>query len=459
MYKVIVFGMGRIYKNNKYKIMNVKSIEIVGYIDNDKALQGTKVDKKDVFAPEKILQLEYDCIIIMSTYSAEMTMQLLSLGVEKNKICEFRNLDLFFDNYFMTDNFNKAQLAKVHEVLNCSYKSEKIIAMYTSEILLAGGAIVFLYLVRAFKELGYYPIVISIHDGVLKHEFDNLDIPILISGFTGSVEKQIVENSAVVIINTFQCYPIISIIPQNKKIYWWIHEPSEFYSPNAPSFSGDDYKNLKVLAVSEIAKRNFLEYNQFEDVDILHYGIPDSRSEKKYTNKLVFAIVGNIYKRKGHDIFLEAIKNLNCDELEQCEFYVVGKNSDNEIYEQLEQFSNKKIILTGELPLKEVEEIRRNIDVLICCSREDPFPTVVTEAMMSGITVLGSSEIGNAKYITDGYNGFIYGKAEEFDKLTEKVRWIIKNRGKITTIGENARATYEKYFTIEALKANIKQVF
>jgi glycosyltransferase involved in cell wall biosynthesis len=45
---------------------------------------------------------------------------------------------------------------------------------------------------------------------------------------------------------------------------------------------------------------------------------------------------------------------------------------------------------------------------LICASRDDPMPVVVTEAMMFSKVCICSENTGSANIIQDGNSGFVY---------------------------------------------------
>lgn len=104
--KILIFGTGKYSLNNGSFFYED---EIVGYLDNDKEKQGEVIDEKPVFAPENIKNIDYDYICVMSSkYAVEMTLQLLELGVPKNKILSFTG----FKSKFY-------RIVPVHYALDC----------------------------------------------------------------------------------------------------------------------------------------------------------------------------------------------------------------------------------------------------------------------------------------------------------------------------------------------------
>ena len=96
--------------------------------------------------------------------------------------------------------------------------------------------------------------------------------------------------------------------------------------------------NVHAYSVTPAAQRNFLEYTQFGKSDILTLGIPDVRNQKenlqRTTNKMIFAVVGSVTKRKGQDLLLQALEEpelLRCNEVE---FWIIG-SGDNDFAKEI----------------------------------------------------------------------------------------------------------------------------
>lgn len=85
---------------------------------------------------------------------------------------------------------------------------------------------------------------------------------------------------------------------------------------------------------------------------------------------------------------------------------------------------------------------------MVCPSREDSLPIVMTEAMMYSKPCIASDSTGTADYIKDGINGFVC-KTEDSEDLCEKMRYFIHHQEKIEIMGKEARKVYEEYFTMD----------
>jgi glycosyltransferase involved in cell wall biosynthesis len=143
--------------------------------------------------------------------------------------------------------------------------------------------------------------------------------------------------------------------------------------------------------------------------------------------KLKLAFVGELSERKGVDR-LPAIL-ASCSKKADCELVLVGEAvSDPGFGKKIrEEFSKGK----GEaifLGLRsDVKEILQGIDILLVPSRQDPLPTVIVEAGLSGVPVLAAPVGGIPEMVHDGENGFLVEhKGDWVDRilaLQEKELW------------------------------------
>lgn len=142
--------------------------------------------------------------------------------------------------------------------------------------------------------------------------------------------------------------------------------------------------------------------------------------------------------RKGGDLFNLVLRKLDqlliIEDLNFQVFVMVP----GLMHDAYETYQNIKI---AEVPRASNETELRNLykksDVFVCCSREDSGPMMVSEAMMSGLTVV-SFEVGIInELISDKLNGIIV-KDYDVKKMAYEIFNIILNRSD-KTLGEQAR--------------------
>ena len=87
MRRIIIFGAGGFGMRYANDVLSRGEEEIVCFLDNSKAKQGTKINGIDVFAPEKIGELEYTVVAVVTLgFEDDIVGQLKELGVDETKI-------------------------------------------------------------------------------------------------------------------------------------------------------------------------------------------------------------------------------------------------------------------------------------------------------------------------------------------------------------------------------------
>ena len=138
-------------------------------------------------------------------------------------------------------------------------------------------------------------------------------------------------------------------------------------------------------------------------VDVLHNGIPDERDglgSVSRSKRMTFVLPGTLEFRKGQDIFVDAIRLLPDCVRESCRFLLTGKLWDyhHGYWESVlaTMATLPEIEYLGLLSHRDLLALIAASDVLVCCSRDEPFPLVVLEAAMLGRPSIVSTNVGTA---------------------------------------------------------------
>ncbi len=125
MNKLLIFGCGELGKKT-YKFISKTRNKVLYYIDNDTEKRGKYIFGKKIIAPDDIVNLEYDYILIASVFWREMRKQLLDLGVRGDQIkcpgtmmklkkfkAEYREIynirgkiKFYYDRWYLTEQFH-----------------------------------------------------------------------------------------------------------------------------------------------------------------------------------------------------------------------------------------------------------------------------------------------------------------------------------------------------------------
>lgn len=450
--KIIIFGTGQYWNNRKKYILN--TCDIVCFLDNNPNKWNKKLCNKWINNPDNILNCDFDYVLIMCKSQDEIYKQLIRMGVSTQKIITYKQYkEIIIKEYYV----------KYGKKVNAHYD---VICISTA-LNYNGGTMAVIYAVKALKSIGK-KVLLCAEDcnEKLLDELINENIEILIAPSLFAVINDIImsyiEDCEIVMVNVFQMLPVVCQLKGKKPVLWWIHEPEELYKPVLKEFSEYNNKALfdsvNIVAVSRIAQNNFNEYFYNCIKKTLAYSIPDilTKKEIKYeiqskNNRIItFAIIGSIIERKAQDIFISAINQLSKEEIDKSRFYIIGSYDSGEYASRIIEESKKlkNIIVTGNLTREEMNNIYSKIDIVVCPSREDPLPIVMTEAMMYRKPCIASDSTGTADYIKDGINGFVC-KTEDSEDLCEKMRYFIHHQEKIEIMGKEARKVYEEYFTMD----------
>lgn len=153
-------------------------------------------------------------------------------------------------------------------------------------------------------------------------------------------------------------------------------------------------------------------------------------------SKYMILFVGQMIHRKGVDVLVEAVKNLDLD----YKLFLIGSETGF-------GSDNNRVVNIGFLNGRELEKYYRAADVSILPSREDIWGLVINESLSQGTPVIATEQCGAAlEMIENGQNGFIV-PANQPDLLTKAIEKILEQKSPDGYM-ENAIKTARLY-TIE----------
>lgn len=454
--KVIAFGCGNYYQEQKEKLRSFGEIEIAAFTDNNPSLWNKAVDGIKVIPPHSIPTVEHDKIMIVSTYVCAIYEQLLAMGVEENRVIVWER---HFKESLKDD-------MRVLEAVNNKGMGKKVLII-SQELTYDGGAMAAVYAAMAVNGMGMAAVLCipggnkKLIDEVYRQGITVAICPALPYIFES--RKEWIRQFDAVIVNLLTMAESAYEISRIRPTLWWIHEVRSIYGPvmrsNTAFMHTREISKINIYAVSGIACRNFNSMIGGCAQKMLTLGIPDKaracRTERK-NKKMIFAIVGSIERRKAQDLFVEAAKMT--DREEESELWIIGRQFDADYSRKIKEMAkdNDAVKILGELTREEIDALYPGIDVIVCASHEETLSITVIEGMMHGKACITTENTGIAEYIENGINGFVI-PCNDAAMLAEKMRRLIDNKDKLADIGANARKTYEKYFTMETFGENLEK--
>jgi glycosyltransferase involved in cell wall biosynthesis len=159
----------------------------------------------------------------------------------------------------------------------------------------------------------------------------------------------------------------------------------------------------------------------------------------------VFLFVGQLIRRKGLHLLIEACAVLRAWGYQDYSLVVVGDGCDRD---QLEILSRNReldnIRWEGWVAYDELGSYFSNSDVFILPTLEDTWGMVVLESMVFGKPVLCSNCAGAAEMVADGENGYVVD-ANDPEQLAERMSRFIKDPGLAKKMGERSQQIIESY--------------
>ncbi|WP_309387116.1 glycosyltransferase family 4 protein [Cerasicoccus frondis] len=310
---------------------------------------------------------------------------------------------------------------------------------------------------------GAKPVIIGEQEGPLRKEFEDADYLVLLSNelpFTSVHYSAFFEQFDTVIANSvswsfFECIKHV----QARKV-WWSHEFFENEVEIERLLKASPHID-HYIGVSEAVRKDYLRLYPHPKHSILPYGLDhiDIPPKMSFSDPVVFTIIGTIEKRKGIDIFLEAITALPEAIMNKSEFIVIGDNYDEGIFKKLKDTCAKhsNVQHLESMPFEELLQVYRESDVVVSASRKDPMPIVLTHALMFSRLCLCPDSIGTASLLTHDQDGVIY-PTEDHQALANSISNIVNKPDKHLIIARAGKAIYEQHFSLKTLQRNIEQI-
>lgn len=349
----------------------------------------------------------------------------------------------------------------------------KSVLLISHELSMTGAPIALQYLARQLRRDGVFTVILSPKDGSLRREIINEGFTVIIDdSITGSTEwLKWARGFDLIVVNTVVIFHLINQLSgMDIPVLWWVHDGEMSFQLGAnellPKKIGH---NVTVLGGGGYAKKILDKYRPEYHAEELIYCVPDFAGTldddlsiviDKKGKAFLFSSVGSIDTRKGQDILVKAIRSLPVTYIERCQFLFVGRAGDEKVYhtvKRLQQDFPENVSMITEVSRKEVRDIYRQSDAVICTSRDDPMPVFMTESLMLSKPIICSEYTGTYSLITGKENGLVYHNNSTAE-LESMLRFVVDNPKKMEDIGRNGRKVYEEYFTEEAFRNNLYEI-
>ncbi len=222
-------------------------------------------------------------------------------------------------------------------------------------------------------------------------------------------------------------------------------------------------KIKKIICVSETIKSGFSHFVEAQKLCVIHPGIDLKRltmnNEQLRVNKLkkelslsnetsIIGIVSALEKEKNISEFIEIAKNF-ITQHKNYHFVIIGDGSLKSQFQHL----NSNIHLLGFR--NNIQELLLSFNIFLFTSKNEGFPLVLLEAMVSKVPVLSYNFPAANELLQHEKNGLSYNNVEDAVHKLQLLNTEIKLR---TTLVENA-FLFVQQFDITLMNQQIEEVY
>lgn len=266
-------------------------------------------------------------------------------------------------------------------------------------------------------------------------------------------------------VNTLSCSFILKVL-YRLGIRRFIHVHEILENPKivarGTAFLVDRYSQY-TICVSKAVEQNLIRWRSSlkRQTFCIHNGISpiDQAPAVCAKGRVQFYLFGRIMPKKGQWYLIKALSLLPNEVLEKAHFKIVGGSPPGKDY--LEEDLRSSIIAAGlenvislEGFCDDISQKMGQADVCIVPSlMRDPFPTTVLEAMSASKPVIATDHGGAAEVVVNDKNGFLI-PPDAPQKFAQIIREMILNPDIIQPMGDAAKFTYEKAFTLKNFQTN-----
>jgi len=225
-----------------------------------------------------------------------------------------------------------------------------------------------------------------------------------------------------------------------------------------------------IIATSSISA----SYLERESVVVMHgvdtevYTPPVDRAaafaESGLPGRYAIGCFGRVRTQKGSDLFVDAMLRLLPRYPDFTAVMVGAITPDqvmfaNDLKKRIEAAGlAPRIVITGELPVEEVQRWYKRLTIYAFTSRNEGFGLTLIEAMAVGAALVASRAGAAELVVEDGVTGVLTSPGDA-DALVDALEPLMRDPASAATMGERARARVLEKFSLDAEAEGIARVY
>ncbi|MEY8349530.1 glycosyltransferase family 4 protein [Bacillus cereus] len=216
----------------------------------------------------------------------------------------------------------------------------------------------------------------------------------------------------------------------------------------------------QIITISNSFHSPLKEYGaKIEQLVTVHTGIhfhQASIPKQEYNDNLVISCVSRLSPRKGHDILLKALSQIQQD-LSNVEIWIVGDGVMRErLEDQVLQLGLDNIRFFGRRT--DIPEILSSSAIYVLPTINDNFPISIIEAMFSRQAIVTTNCGGIPEMIQNGKTGIIC-EPGNVQQLSDALKLLLANKSLRERLGRNAQEYSRQHLTQGGMISKIERIY
>ena len=171
---------------------------------------------------------------------------------------------------------------------------------------------------------------------------------------------------------------------------------------------------------------------------------------------VVVAAVGSLIKRKGHDVLLRALRQI--DPSIDLRLLVASDGTERQALERLSDELGLKARVHFLGYFDDIAGVYRSSDMVVLASRGDAFGLVLAEAGLFGLPVISTKVGGIPEVIADGITGILV-PPDDPGALAAAITRLAKDTGYRAALGKAAKERVERMFGRQRMAAEFQDTY
>lgn len=221
------------------------------------------------------------------------------------------------------------------------------------------------------------------------------------------------------------------------------------------------YKNTFVVAVGEMVKNNLIDYFKIpsSQIYVIHNAVSpfteeikiiDSIYKEKQKGNIIIGNVGRLAPQKGMEFFIKSAEVV-VKKHSNARFFIVGEGElKKDLLELIKKLNLEKICyILGYR--SDVQNVMSQCDFIVLSSLWEGLPLTPIESFSVSKTVVATNVDGTPEIVKNKENGLLV-EAKNVNEMASKICYLIENESEKNKFENNAKLTYENYFSYNTMQ-------